>query len=160
MFGCSVETRGANARLCAESALCLTAMDSLFASANYRSFFRHRVKESGYNRGRWRTWTAENSMHRGVRVGGSFPDFTLLYHGTAAKSPGKGVVTSDSALCVGDGGREERRVCLPYLFHPFRAPTETSPMGTRPSVRSGVRAAVRPVVRPALFVYNSAPHWK
>ena len=33
------------------------------------------------------------------------------------------------------GGREVRRVCLPYLFHPFRASTETSPMGTHPSWR-------------------------
>ena len=159
MFGCSVETRGANARLCAESALCLTAMDSLFASANYRSFFRHRVKESGYNRGRWRTWTAENSMHRGVRVGGSFPDFTL-YHGTAAKSPGKGVVCySDSALCVGEGGRSGVCVChirsTRSVPRPKRVPWEHDrPFWHPPSVRPSASG------RPALFVYNSAPHWK
>ena len=147
MFGCSVETRGANARLCAESALCLTAMDSLFASANYRSFFRHRVKESGYNRGRWRTWTAE--MHRGVRVGHLThfqisPCITVQRPNHLERAL---FVTRTLHSAWGrEGGREERRVCLPYLFHPFRAPTETSPMGTRPT--SVLAPAVRPSVRP------------
>ena len=123
-------------------------MDSLFASANYRSFFRHRVKESGYNRGRWRTWTAE--MHRGVRVGGSFPDFTL-YHDTAAKSPGKGVVCySDSALCVGEGGREGGAACVSAIsVPPVPCPDRNESHGNT-TVRSGTR-------RPCPSVRSSRP---
>ena len=149
MFGCSVETRGANARLCAESALCLTAMDSLFASANYRSFFRHRVKESGYNRGRWRTWTAE--MHRGVRVAHFQISPCITVQRPNHLERALFVTRTLHSAWGREGGREERRVCLPYLFHPFRAPTETSPMGTRPT------SVLAPAVRPSVRVRSSRP---
>ena len=82
-------------------------------------------------------------------AGGSFPDFTS-YHGTAAKSPGKGVVTSDAALCVGEGGRSGVCVChicsTRSVPRPKRVPWEHD----RPSVLASAPRSVRSSVPPFL----------
>ena len=122
-------------------------MDSLFASANYRSFFRHRVKESGYNRGRCAGGRGLQKIQCIAECGwvGHFqisPCITIQRPNHLERALFV-TRTLHSAW-----GREGGAACVSAIsVPPVPCPDRNESHGNTTDVRSGARAAVRPVVR-------------